>query len=143
MIKVMISKFKRITIGAILRIDLGDGFYNYARILPNAHYAFYDSLSKNEMSIPDIIKLPVLFIVSVYNDVITSGRWRIVGQEQLESFLEVLPLQFIQDALNPSSFELMDSNTGKISKANKKDCIGFERAAVWDAIHVEQRIRDH
>ena len=53
-----------------------------------------------------------------------------------------LPLQFIQDELNPKNYQLYDPNTGQISKASKEECIGLERAAVWEAEHVEDRLRD-
>jgi hypothetical protein len=50
---------------------------------------------------------------------------------------------FIQDELEPNKFELYDPNTGDIKPAKKVDCIGLERAAVWEAGHVEERIVDH
>ena len=51
-------------------------------------------------------------------------------------------MNFIQDALNPTNFELYNPNTGEIVPITKNEIIGLERAAVWDKNHVEDRVRD-
>ena len=51
-------------------------------------------------------------------------------------------MKFIQDSLNPSKFESYNPNTGEITPSTKEECIGLERAAVWEAEHVESRITD-
>lgn len=52
-------------------------------------------------------------------------------------------MQFILDALDQDSFELYNPNTGEILPAIKEEIKGLERAAVWEASHIEDRIRDH
>lgn len=63
------------TVGAILRIDLKDGYYNYAQILEFG-VAFFDiHVKESELESLDILlEKSILFIVEVYNDVITKGR---------------------------------------------------------------------
>jgi hypothetical protein len=55
----------------------------------------------------------------------------------------VLPNQFVQDALHPERYSLYDPNTGVMKEADRKNCVGLERAAVWEAEHVESRLKDH
>lgn len=130
------------TIGGILKIDLGDGFHTYGRILPDAAYAFYDARTNTE--IPDIQKIiskPILFITGVYDDTVTSGRWKKVGKLPIEDNLKVPPAAFIQDPLNPHQFRIYYK--GEIRSVDKEECLGLERAAVWEPEHIEERIRDH
>lgn len=138
------GKRQQRTIGAVVRIDLGNGYYCFARILEHSTFAFYDYLSKEkETEISLIISKPILFILAVYNDIITHGRWEKIGKYELEKELLTLPLEFIQDPINLSKFSLYNPNTGEMIDAKKEDCYGLECAAVWDAEHVEDRIRDH
>lgn len=125
-------------------IPLSTGKYGYARILDNASYAVYDLVTeKVENDLHSIAEKPVLFIIAVYDYAVTSGRWEKLGKLPLEENLLVLPMKFIQDALQPDSYSLYDSNTGEIRDASKEECVGLERAAVWEPEHVESRIVDH
>lgn len=135
---------QRITSGSIIKIDLGEGYHSYGRIIKNAGYGFYNILTKEEISdMKEIIGLPILFIVAVYNDAITRGRWIKVGKMPLEPSLEIMPNKFIQDGLHPDRFSIYNPNTGEISPSTREECIGLERAAVWEPEHVEERLRDY
>lgn len=137
-------KRQRRTIGAIVEVDLGDGHYTYARILDEASFAIYNLHSTSKVSdITAIISRPILFIVAVYDYVITQGTWLKIGSAPLEEHLRILPMQFIQDALRPEFFSHYNPNTGEITPTTKEECRGLERAAVWDANHVVDRVRDH
>ncbi len=131
------------TIGAFLKITLPNGKFGYARIVKDASYVIYDLMTDSLVEISEILPREILFIVAVYDDVVTSGRWEKIGKLPLEERFLRLPMKFIQDELEPDKFELYDPNTGDIKPANKADCIGLERAAVWEAEHVEERIVDH
>jgi hypothetical protein len=52
-------------------------------------------------------------------------------------------MQFIQDAIHPDRFEFYDPNTGESRPATKEKIKGLERASVWEANHIEDRIRDY
>ena len=137
----MIKKQRRI-IGAILKIDLHNGYHSYGRILDKANYAFYEIMTKDDIrDVNLIVTLPVLFILGVYNDVITSNRWVIIGKKTLEDYLKVLPMEFIQDS-ETLELEIYDCNSGEIRPSTKEECEGLECAAVWEATHVEERIID-
>ena len=139
-------KRQQITTGAIIRIDLGNGYFNYAQILDKGKgIAFFDIYTK-EAELEDIsifANKKVLFILAVYNDIITKGRWIKAGKLPVRDDLITLPMKCIQDALNPKVFRLYNPNTGEMFSATREECEGLETSAVWDAHHVEDRIRDH
>ncbi|RQO64361.1 hypothetical protein DBR43_33045 [Pedobacter sp. KBW06] len=134
---------QRRAIGDFLKINLSNGKIGYARVLKMASVAIYDFMTNDVADVSEIAQREVLFIVAVYDDVITSGRWQKIGKLPLEDKFEQLPVKFIQDALDPNSFELYDPNSGKIEKTQKNKCIGLERASVWEGEHVEERIVDY
>jgi hypothetical protein len=135
---------QRITIGSIVEIRLSNEYYCYAQILGKAAYAFFDYKSNEKLSDFTILKkLPVLFVLSVYNDAVTKGRWLKVGKMEISNYLKILPRQFIQDSIDNQKFELYDPNTGEITPTTKENAEGLECAAVWEAEHVESRIMDY
>ena len=127
-----------------MKIDLKNGYYNYAQIVENG-IAFFDIYTKDpeleDLSI--LLEKPVLFILEVYRDVISTGLWLKVGKLPIREDLKTLPMQCIQDALNETQFELYNPNTGEVTKATREECEGLETCAVWEAYHVESRLRDH
>jgi hypothetical protein len=128
------------TAGDIVRVPLGDGTHTYARVLPEATFAFYDSRSAELLPVTEVVKKPVLFFVAVMNRAIKERRWEITGHVPLETGFQSPP-RFIQDALNKKRFEIYQH--GRIRPATRQECVGLERQAVWEPEHVEDRIRDH
>lgn len=137
----MSTKAQRRTIGAVVRIALGDGTHCYAQVLPDADYAFFDLRAKADPEVDQIVSQPVLFTVAVMNYAVTSGRWEKIGKAPVAADLNAPIPKFIQDALDPSKFEIYMGGT--IRPATRDECHGLERAAVWDPEHVEERLRDH
>ena len=127
-----------------MKINLKNGYYNYAQIVENG-IAFFDIYTKDpeleDLSI--LLEKPVLFILEVYRDVISTGLWLKVGKLPIREDLKTLPMQCIQDALDETQFELYNPNTGEVTKATREECEGLETCAVWEAYHVESRLRDH
>ena len=135
---------QRITPGAFLELEIERAYYTYARILENASYAFYDLRSQIKVADLELIaSRPVLFIVAVYDSAVNSGRWIKVGKIPLEEHFKVLPNKFIQDGLDPNRYNLYNPNTGEITETSRDNCIGLERAAIWEPEHVESRIKDY
>lgn len=136
------KKQKR-TVGAIVKVPFNDGYHTYARILKDAHFAFYDCRTHNNMQkeISQIGSCQILFTIGVHNDVITSGRWQVLGLMKLEPHLSIPPPTFIQDSTDPTNISIYQN--GIEHPATIQDCIGLERLAVWDSEHVEERLRDH
>jgi len=133
-------KSQKRTVGDIVEIPLGDGTHTYARVLPEATFAFYDCRTTETVPISEVVTKPLLFFVAVMNRAIKEKRWPVVGHIPLESGLQSPP-RFIQDALNKKRFEIYEH--GRIRPATRQECFGLERAAVWEPEHVEDRIRDH
>lgn len=136
-------KKQRITKGSILEIPIDNKYYIYAQILEKSSYVFFDFISKEQISDFELLnEKPILFIISVYDQVVTKGEWLKVGKINIRKELEVLPMFFIQDPINKEKFRIYDANTGEIVPATKREIIGLERASVWNKTHVEDRIRD-
>ena len=136
---------QRIIEGSVLEINIKNQYYVYAQILTKGHgCAFFDYKTKEKLADVSVLKTAsVLFIVAVYNDIITQGHWLKVGKLPIRENLSVLPMQFMQDMHNPAKISLYNPNTGEITPTTRDKAIGLERAAVWDAHHVEDRIRDY
>ncbi|WP_281322744.1 Imm26 family immunity protein [Flavobacterium aestivum] len=138
------NKRQKITVGSILEINIDDRYYAYVQILDKGGYAFFDYKSEKHLTDLSILQeKPILFIVGVYEDVVKKGHWLKVGKLDIRQELEIQPMQFIQDAQHPDRFEFYNPNTGDITPTTKDKVKGLERAAVWDANHVEDRIRSH
>ena len=93
-------KRQKRTVGSIFKIVLNDNTHSYGIILEKASVAIFRIKTENDLSIVDILKEDVLFILAVYNSAITSGRWKIIGAVALDSRFLTLPLKFIQDSFN-------------------------------------------
>jgi hypothetical protein len=135
------SKAQKRAIGDIVRIELGDGFHAYARVLEEALFGFYDSRVREDLPVDRIITLPILFYVPVMAHAVKRGRWVVVGSAPLEGALLHPPPRFMQDGIRKDEFRIYEK--GKIRFATKEECIGLEREAVWEPAHVEDRLRDH
>lgn len=136
-------KRQRIQSGAVVEIPLGDGTHTYGRLLVRPYVEVYDSVTRDAVTdLNAIVARPVLFTVSVFDRAITSGRWPIVGKLPYDEDTAEMPLQFKQDAADLRRCSLIDA-WGNITRASLEECQGLERAAVWEAEHIEDRIRDH
>lgn len=133
------EKQKRV-IGDIVRVDLGDGFHTYARVLEES-VTFYDCRVDQDLPLGRILSSRALFSVWVMDYAIKSGRWKIIGQAPLDASLATPHRFFMQDAIRHDEFSIYES--GNIRRASRNECVGLERAAAWDPEHVEDRIRDH
>jgi Immunity protein 26 len=137
-------KRQQITVGAILEININNEYYVYAQILKKASYVFFDYKSKTKLEkLETLLIVPIIFIVAIYNDVINKGLWLKIGKLEIRKDFENLPMKFIQDIQKLDSFELYNPNTGLITPTTKDKIIDLERAAVWEAYAIEERIKDY
>ena len=129
------------TVGAFVKVPLEDGYFTYARIL-KTKFAFYDFRTKTEIEdLKEIISKPILFITGVNDYAITKGLWLKVGKLPLDDSILNLPPQFIQDALNPEKFFIVENGVRR--PASKEECSGLERIAVWTPEGIQKRLNDH
>jgi immunity protein 26 of polymorphic toxin system len=130
--------------GAFIEIGLPNGQFTYGRILPKASFAFYNIYSDKKVEdVKELVGLDVLFITAVYKAAISTDRWKIIGFSKLKPELSFLQPKFIQDESNPEKFKIYDPNTGDMKFCKKEECVGLERATVWEPEHIEERIVDH
>ena len=126
--------------GDTFRIDLGDGTHAYGRALRVPLFAFYEYVGKQEFPIDSILAMPTAFRIWVMKYAVTSGRWKKIGNSQLNI-----------DILSEVSFFKKDPLTKKYSiyregcelSATARDVKDLDYAAVWDPEHVEERLRDY
>jgi len=137
--KVKASKFEP---GSVLRVDLDDQWHTYARIVTRTpKIAIHDCrVSAPEQDLLAIVKTPVLFVLAVGGHA-DSGDWPKVGHVPLELAPVPIPEQFMQDLVTGTCRIVDDSFNARPAKPEQ--CVGLERAAVWDPVHVVERIRDH
>ncbi len=82
----------------------------------------------------------LLFRLWVHKSAYNSGHWRKVGNSELSPDLATEIPRFNQDPINGS---LSIHQNGRERPATEVECQELERAAVWEASHVEERITDH
>jgi hypothetical protein len=133
--------------GDVVKIDLGNGMFSYARVLYDPLMAFYDFQSSSEIDVRDVISKPIAFVINVMHEPIKTGRWTIVGNMPLEDNL-CQPVHFCrQDVLDPKKISIswmVGRGPDYVEvPATLEQCEGLERNAVWYDYHVEDRLRDH
>lgn len=133
--------------GSVVNIDLGDGNRTYARVLREPLIEFFDLNTPNDLEIEKILEAPVLFRINVMNEAVESGRWPIVGSSPL-SPQEASRVEYFckQDSISGNLSIYWEDATSGVSHerpATFEECTALEPVAVWDANHVEDRLRDH
>jgi hypothetical protein len=138
-------KRKRIRpkIGDILQIDLGDGTHSYAHVGDHVTI-FYDYKDKEDLTAEEIVQLPIVFRVWVFDDVIRSGRWPRVCNFHTDVLLED-PFFYKQDMISGelAIYHTSYADTNYERPATLSEIEGLECAAVWDWGNVEERLHDH
>ncbi len=136
----MAKKKIPLQMGDIVKINLGDSSFCFARVLVEPLIAFYDMKSIVVPEIMTIIASPILFKVWVMNDSVTSGRWPIIGSLPVDANLKIAPKFFKQDPIT-KTFSIY--YRGQETPATRAECEKLERAAVWNPEHIEDRLRDY
>lgn len=96
----------------------------------------------NSLGAPDAIQVRVHVSGAVYDRAIGRRGWPIVGHAPPGSPDIPVPDSFLQDPVPPFNCRIIDV-AGNIRPVTVQECEGLERAAVWEAEHVAERIRDH
>ena len=128
------------TIGTFARIALADGSFAYARLLVSPYAAFYNYRTTSPDSDLDrIASNPILFRIAVRH--LALDAWELIGRRALEEQLTEPVVQFMQDIGNFRRCTIFDT-TGYEKAAEPQECVGLERAAVWERNGVERRLLD-
>lgn len=138
----MVGKRQRWTRGAVVAVPLGDGVHSYAQMLDDPEYAFFDCSTNDDLPAAAIVARPVLFRLWAMRSAHSTGRWPKVGAAPVSPALQEPVRRYNQDPLRPQDIRLtFDGCDGPLGSV--ADCEALECAAVWDAEHVEDRLRDH
>lgn len=134
------KKAPELEVGTFVRIPLEDGSFGYGRILSNPDVAFYNYRTMEPSSDLDVIgSKPVLFTQAVR--LFGYDRWANIGKRPLEGEVAKPVVSFMQDLADFRKCTIFDS-AGMEKEVGPEECIGLERAAVWDVHHIEQRLLD-
>jgi hypothetical protein len=102
--------------------------------------AFYEYRTEEPSSDLDAIaSKPVLFRQSVR--LFGYDRWANIGKRELQGEVAEPVVSFMQDLADFRQCTIFDSE-GMEKEVGPEECIGIERAAVWDPPHIEQRLLD-
>ena len=123
--------------GHVFSIRLKDGRYAFGRVLKNPLCAFYVRVSDQILDVDEIAKDPIGFKVWVVDSAFKQPNWRIIGFRGLEPELRERVWFFKED---PISKALSLYSQGEERPASERECENVERAAVWSAGHIEDRL---
>lgn len=137
------KKRQQRTIGAIVKIPLENGYHTYARILEYG-LAFYDSRTKDELSVDDIVAKPVLFVDGIFDWVITEGYWLKIGKKlPIENHLINLmnAPAYTEDVLSGKFYIHYPDGTRK--NASREEVKGMRAVTVWENLSMQERLNDY
>jgi hypothetical protein len=123
-----------------VRVPLADGSFGYGRVLSNPYVAFYNYRTTEPSSnLDEIGTKPVLFTQAVR--LFGYDRWANIGYRELEGEVAKPVVRFMQDLADFKKCTIFDLE-GMERQATPEECIGLERAAVWDVHQIERRLLD-
>lgn len=135
------DKKQKSTSGDIVRVKIDETCHTYARVLNHSDLAFYDLVSEQEVeALNSIVSRPVLFRAIVNYRGVEGGLWPIIGNLPLEDSLQN-SIYYLTDVTDPNYFRICEN--GEIRDATVEECKGLEVHAIWDPVHIEQRLKDH
>jgi hypothetical protein len=126
--------------GTFLRIPLPDGTFGYGRVLERPYVAFYNfRTTEPSADLRTIESKPVLFRQAVRLS--TPNHWVSLGKKELVGEVAEPVVRFTQDVGDFRKCVIFDT-AGNTRDATPEECVGLERAAVWESLHIEERLLD-
>jgi hypothetical protein len=128
-------------IGSVVRVPLPDGVFGYGVVLEEPLVAFVDHHDAGgNVDVHEIVRKPRAFRIWVHNAPLSKGLWPVIGQVEPASE-DLAPVTFFKKDPIKGTFSLVTG--GQATPATLEQCQGVERAAVWEARHVVDRLVDH
>jgi len=126
--------------GTFVRLALADGSFGYGRLLEPPYLAFYNHRTESpDADVDGIASKAVLFKIAV--NLLALKAWELIGWRELGEDLTQPLVQFRQDVGDFRRCTIFDT-AGNKSAAAPQECVGLERAAVWEQTSVEERLLD-
>lgn len=134
--------------GSVVKIPLDDNNVAFGLVLKEPLVAVFDRqfCIKEQPHSLALLNTPVAFIVMVMNYAITDGRWPVIDHVPIPEQLATAPRFCKQDIISGklSIYQEIEELAPHYERpATLMECVGLEKAAVWDPEHVEDRLRDH
>ncbi|PJJ80286.1 Imm26 family immunity protein [Mucilaginibacter auburnensis] len=128
--------------GGIVKIQFDTLFHTYGRILNYGDVALYDKKADKDINdLEEIIRSPIIYKMIVNIGAIERGRWPIIGIIPLEKELQNSKY-YLEEIGHPDLCKIK-TNGNTIYNRPKEEAAGLEVGAIWDALHVEEFLRDH
>jgi hypothetical protein len=128
------------TPGALFRISAGQEFACALMLAEFPYIAFYPADANFETD-GEPISQP-LFVVAVTRGAYSTGKWgrpvRVLPPDKVIP----IPRFFWQNVTGNGACRILDPVAHRTFTASPDECIGLERQAVWDDVHIESRIID-
>ena len=126
-------------VGDVVKIALDEhGSIAYAVVLESLKFAVFDG--RHVSDVEAALQRAPMFYVSVKHRAVSTGRWTVVKVDPGMVPDLKAPPTFMQDYVHRETFQIYERGT--MRPATRVECEPLERTAVWDAEHVEDRIRD-
>ncbi len=131
---------KRIQLGNIHKIPLPNGKYAFGRVMNDAGLAIYKGEYDCEKEFDPNVEYQ--FIITVYQDLLTDGKWPVIGNVPFKTEAESWPPPCCQINQVTGEFSIYyKGETRKIVTSEEEEaCLQMEVAAVCDREHVLARI---
>ena len=126
--------------GTFVRIRLADGSFAYGRLLESPFAAFYQyrTLTPDD-GLDEIASRPILLKMAVRH--LAVAEWDVIGWRALDAALAQPVVQFMQDLGDFRRCTIFDT-AGYERDVEPHECVGLERAAVWEKEATEERLLD-
>lgn len=122
---------KKLKLGNIYEIPLPNGKKAYARLFKEYTIAIYNGFYNDYSEVP--FDESYFRFIGVYKDVLTDGKWKIVGSRPFNSEDEAwAPPQVVVNAAGKERIYYR----GEIKECSFEECKNLEVAAAWDRRHV-------
>ena len=132
--------------GTVLRVGIDEDWHTYARMAgQDGFIAFYDLRTSTDTEVTDLaamVATPILFSVMTFPRAYSKGHWPKVGHVPIDDEPIAIPERFMQNISRPWECKIL-SGPGQMRAATPEECIGLERASVYDAPDVESRLKYH
>jgi hypothetical protein len=122
--------------GDVFQIPLPDDRLAYGKVFRDASVGVYEQVFNSIQELP--IESSFAFIVGLYDDILKSGAWPIIGHEPFESEEAEWPPPCVVKDIISGSYSIY--HKGQLRPSTEGECQGLEAAAVWDSHHVVDRI---
>jgi len=126
--------------GRLFKIKLSNGKAAFALALDFPEFAFFNCFNP-DATIQEILKSDVLWRLWVMKHVLKEPCWQhMTVVADIPKNLQQATPRFKKDQISGQYTVYID---GVESPATKEQCIGLESAAVWSALHLQDRLQDH